>query len=140
MNNSQAHKINGGKMDIYAKARELGGMIASSEQMSALKKAEQELEGDTRAKQLMNDYKLLQMELVKAVKEKRSADITASIRQRLVSKQEELNSYNVTNNYLAAKSEFDSFMKTINNVIIFAVTGEEPCSSGNCGSCSGGCK
>jgi len=127
-------------MDIIQKATDLGAAIGASEQMTALKNAEAALESDDRAKTLLNDYKLLQMEVVKATKEKREKDVIDSIKERLLKKQEELNNYKTTKDYLVAKSEFDAFMKQINNVIIFAITGEEPCSPSKCGSCGGGCK
>lgn len=127
-------------MDIITKAKELGESIASSKEMENLKNSEIELEKDRKAKELLNDYKLLQMELVRATKEKREKEIIDSIRLRLMSKQDELNDYDVTKNYLSAKATFDKLMKTVNDVIVFSISGEEPCSPKKCGSCGGGCK
>lgn len=127
-------------MDVIDKAKELGAMIAASGEMQSLKKAEAEVESDQKAKTLFNDYKLLQLEVMKANREKRSQDIIDSIKERLAEKQKEINEYPVTMNYMEAKNKFDSFMKEINNVIIFCITGEEPCSPSKCGSCGGGCK
>ncbi|MCR4434356.1 MAG: YlbF family regulator [Clostridiales bacterium] len=126
-------------MDIIQKAKELGQMIGDSEEMLNLKESEAEIEQDDRARTLMNDYKLLQVELVKATREKRDSAIIEEIKGRLVSKQEEINHYDVTARYLTAKKIFDGFMKEINDVIIYSITGEEPCSSGKCSSCGGGC-
>ncbi len=95
---------------------------------------------DGKAKLLMNNYKLLQIEMVKAAKEKRDANIVESIKQRLLSKQEGLNDYDITLNYLKAKRAFDDMMKQVNDIINFAMTGKDSsCSSGGCGSC-GSCK
>lgn len=127
-------------MDIITKAKELGESIASSKEMENLKNSEIELEKDRKAKELLNDYKLLQMELVRATKEKREKEIIDSIRLRLMSKQDELNDYDVTKNYLSAKATFDKLMKMVNDVIVFSISGEEPCSPKKCGSCGGGCK
>ena len=126
-------------MDIILKAKELGTMIGSSDEMDRYKKAEAAVENDDRAKTLLNDYKLLQVEVVKATKENREKSIVESLKERLILKQEEINVYEITKEFLEAKSKFDGFMKQINDVIIFGITGEEPCSSGKCGSCSG-CK
>lgn len=141
MSNAKLHTKTKEKfMDIIDKAKELGSMIAVSRQMEELKKAEVEVEQDDKSKMLLNDYKLLQIELVRATREKRDASIIESIKERLIAKQKELNDYGTTDRYLRAKSTFDNFMKTINNVIIYSISGEEPCSPSKCSSCGGGCK
>jgi len=127
-------------MDIMSKARELGEAIAASSEMKRLKDSETELENDVQGKRLMNEYKLLQIELVKATKEKKDKAVIDNIKQQLISKQQELNEYDITYNFLTAKSDFDKLMKTVNDVIIFTITGEEPCSPGKCSSCGGDCK
>lgn len=127
-------------MDIIDKAKELGQLIAGSEELKNLKEAEIELEKDAWAGTLMKEYKQLQMELVRASKEKKEKDVLDEIRERLLRKQMELNEYPVTFNYLDSKTGFDRLMKNINDVITFAITGEEPCSPSKCGSCGGGCK
>lgn len=121
------------------KARELGKMIAASEEMAKLKDAEAALERDAKARTLMNDYKLLQIEIVKATREGRDKSILDSIKERLLAKQDEINKYEITGNYLAAKTNLDNFIKKINDVIIFSITGEEPCAPNKCSSCPG-CK
>ncbi len=125
-------------MDIIEKATELGLMIADSEQMSRLTKAEERIEMDERARALMTDYKLLQVEAARALREDSGKPVTEGINQRLAAKQREINDYGITKNYIEAKNEFDRLMSTINSVMIYAITGEEPCSTGGCGSC-GGC-
>lgn len=127
-------------MDITAKAKELGKMIGGSQEMNNLKKAEADIAADEKAASLLNDYKLLQIEMVRATKENKSSDIIDDIKVRLLSKQEEINEYETTRFYLESKSKFDKLMKTINDVIIFAITGEDPCSPSKCSSCGGGCK
>ncbi len=126
-------------MDILTKAKELGRMIADSEEMTKLKKSEVDIAQDGKAEKLLNDYKFLQIEMVRAAKENREKEVVDGLKEKLLSKQEEVNNYSVTKDYLTAKSNFDKFMKTINDVIIFSITGEVPCSQKNCGSCSG-CK
>ncbi|RCX10357.1 cell fate (sporulation/competence/biofilm development) regulator YlbF (YheA/YmcA/DUF963 family) [Anaerobacterium chartisolvens] len=125
-------------MDIIEKARELGLMIADSEQMSRLTRAEESMETDERARALMRDYKLLQTEAARALREDGVKPSAKGINERLEEKQREINSYGITKNYIEAKNEFDRLMSTINSVMIYAITGEEPCSTGGCGSC-GGC-
>lgn len=127
-------------MDIIDRARELGTMIGDSAQMENYKKCEIEVQSDEKALALFNDYKLLQIEVVNATKENRGKDIIDSIRERLEAKENEIEAYETTKNFLEAKGEFDGLMHTINDVIIHAITGEESCSSGGCSSCGGGCK
>lgn len=126
-------------MDIIEKAKELGQAIANSEEMNRLKQAEADIENDEKARELLNDYKQLQIEVVRATKEGREKAVVDSIKDRLLDKQEEINLYETTKRYIDAKSSFDGFMKTINNVMIYSITGEEPCSPTKCGTC-GGCK
>lgn len=126
-------------MDIFEKAKELGQAIASSKEMDEFKKAEASLEGDEKGQALMKDYKLLQIEVVKATREGRDKEVIESIKNNLLDKQNEINKYSVTGNFLVAKSNLDALMKKVNDVIIFTISGEEPCSPNKCGSCSG-CK
>lgn len=125
-------------MEVMAKAKELGELIGASEEMVRLKKAEAALEGDDRGMGLMEDYRLLQIELVKATREKKGEVQIGEIRDMLMNKQTELNSYAITLEYIESKSSFDSMMQNINDVITFAITGEE-CSPSKCSSCGGGC-
>lgn len=123
-------------MDILDRARELGHMIAESAEMLRLKRSEAALESDEHAKELMKEYKQLQIELVKASRGKRPEEELEAVKERLIGKQRDLNEYVTTNEYLEAKSAFDRLMANINDVITFAVTGEE-CSPSKCGSCKG---
>ena len=125
-------------MDIFEKAKELGEAIAASEELENLKNAEIDLENDEKARGLMEDYKELQKELVRATRQKESEEELDSIREMLIAKQRELNEYPVTFRYLDSKMKFDRLMKNINGVISFAINGEEGCSPSKCGSC-GGC-
>lgn len=126
-------------MDILLKAKELGEMIANSKEMKILKTSEINLDADQQATVLMSEYKNLQIKLVRASREKKSKEEIEEIKASLMAKQQQLNDYETTNNYLEAKSNLDSLMKNINDVITFAITGEEPCSPNKCSSCSG-CK
>lgn len=126
-------------MDIITKASELGKLIADSKEMSRLKQSEVDMENDSQAQTLMNEYKQLQIEMVRAAKSNSEKEVLDEIKARLLNKQQEINDYPVTKEYLEAKAQFDAFMKKINDVIIFSITGEETCSPSKCGSCSG-CK
>lgn len=127
-------------MNIMDKARELGRLIADSEEMLNLKESEAEIEQDDKSRRLMSEYKALQRELARATQEKRDKTVLRDLNQRLDDKYTEITGHDVTGRYLTAKSIFDSFVNQVNHVIIYSITGEEPCSHDKCGSCSGGCK
>lgn len=127
-------------MGVIDKAQELGEAILLSDELQNLRKAEAEMEIDSKAGSLLDEYKKLQLELVRATREKKDIDTINSIKKQLLSKQDELNEYEVTLNFLKAKSAFDSLMKTVNDTITFKITGKVSCSPDKCGSCGGGCK
>lgn len=123
-------------MDVLMKAKELGEAIANSEELHRLNKAEAALENDERGMALLEDYNLLQKELVRAVNENKGEVRIDEIREMLMAKQNDQNTYPVTLEYLEAKNAFDGLMKNINDIITYAITGEA-CSPSKCSSCSG---
>ncbi len=125
-------------MDVLIKARELGETLADSPVIKRLKSAETALERDDRGMSLLEDQRLLQMELIKATREKSAEVDLKDIRDMLLDKQKEIDEYPLTHEYLEAKDAFDELMKNINDIITFAVTGEA-CSPSKCASCGGGC-
>jgi len=126
-------------MDVLIKAKELGELLAASPVLKRLKQAESALENDEHGMTLLEDQRQLQIELIKATREKKPEVGIKEIRDMLVEKQKEIDEYAVTREYLEAKGEFDGLMKNINDIITYAVTGEEPCSPSKCTSCGGGC-
>lgn len=127
-------------MDIIKKATELGTMIKDSEQMTILKKAEQDVQNDDRARTILNDYSALREEMVKAMEKEANEVAIEDIKKMLMAKHDEINTYEVTKKYVDASTQYEKLMKTINDVITFAITGEEKCSDSDCGSCGCGCK
>jgi len=126
-------------MDIIEKAKELGNMIKESNEMSSLKNSEAKMMQDEKARAIMNDLYLLQEEMARAMHEGSEKDVIEDIKQRYISIQNEMQSYDITRAYIEDKNKFDGMMKRINDVIVYSITGEEPCSHGNCSSCGGGC-
>lgn len=126
-------------MDALILAKELGEAIANSKEMNELKEADARLQDDQMGTALMNEYKQMQIELVRASREKRDNETLDEIKEMLIKKQQQMNDYEITGRYLETKSAFDKFMKNINDIITFAITGETPCAPDKCGSC-GGCK
>ncbi len=126
-------------MDIIEKAKELGNMIKESSEMAELKNSEAKMMQDEKARAILNDLYLLQDEMSKAMSEGKDREVLEGIKQKFVSKQNEMQNYDITKSYLEDKSKFDNLMKQINDVIVYSMTGEEPCSDSDCGSCGCGC-
>ncbi|KNY25763.1 YlbF family regulator [Pseudobacteroides cellulosolvens] len=126
-------------MDIIDKAKELGNMLKESQQMANLKKAEETLMQDDKGKGFLNDLYMLQQEMSDAMSETTDKSVIEDINNRYSLKQNEVLSYEVTRSYFEAKGNFDKLMKQINDVIMYSLTGQEPCSDDNCSSCGCGC-
>ncbi len=123
-------------MEVLIKAKELGELLAESPVLKRLKSAETALENDEHGMTLLEDQRLLQIELIKAAREKNTEVDLNGIKEMLVDKQREIDEYSLTHEYMEAKKEFDALMKNINDIITHAVTGEE-CSPSQCASCDG---
>lgn len=126
-------------MDILEKAKELGTMIGTSEQMSSFRKWEANLERDHKARAILREYQTIQTEMVRAAHEDVEKEILDKIKEKLIDKFDEVNSCEITRNYLESKDNLDRLIKRVNDLLIYSITGEEPCSQVNCGSCNEGC-
>ncbi len=127
-------------MDITEKARELGLLMANSKEMETYKNTEAAMQSDTKSTTLMNEYKQLQIDLVKKTRENAATDSIEEAKQKLLAKQKEINEYPVTFDFLTAKANLEALMKKVNDIIIFSITGEPTCSDDKCKTCGGGCK
>ncbi|TYQ18216.1 UNVERIFIED_CONTAM: cell fate (sporulation/competence/biofilm development) regulator YmcA (YheA/YmcA/DUF963 family) [Acetivibrio alkalicellulosi] len=126
-------------MDILTKAKELGTMISMSEQMNSFKKWEASLERDHKARAILHEYKALQTEMVRAAHDDMEKPVLDQIKEQLSVKYDEINSCEITRNYLESKDKLDSLIKKINDVLIYSITGDEAGSNHNCSSCASGC-
>ena len=127
-------------MDIIEKTKELGQMIADSAQCARYKVAETAQINDEEAQQLIKQYNEKRIQIARKMKtEKLSQEETDVLKQEL---QKEFDALLLNKNikeYIDAKKEFDGLVQSVNNVLTYYITGEEPssCSSGGCSSCSG---
>ncbi|MHB8065676.1 MAG: YlbF family regulator [Ruminiclostridium sp.] len=127
-------------MDITAKARELGLMLANSQEMELYKNSESAMQSDEKSTKLMSEYKQLQIDMVKRTREGAGVEIIEETKQKLLAKQQEINEYDITYNFLTAKANLEALMKKVNDIIVFSITGEPTCSDDKCSSCGGGCR
>jgi len=127
-------------MDITEKARELGLMLANSQEMGLYKNSESAMQSDEKSTKLMSEYKQLQIDMVKRTREGAEAEVIEETKQKLLAKQQEINEYGITYNFLTSKANLEALMKKVNDIIVFSITGEPTCSDEKCSSCGGGCK
>ncbi|OPX43710.1 hypothetical protein CLHUN_24300 [Ruminiclostridium hungatei] len=127
-------------MDITEKARELGLMLANSKEMEIYRNTEAAMQSDSKSTTLMNEYRQLQVEMVKRTKESAAAEVIEETKQKLLAKQKEINEYPTTLEFLTAKSDLEALMKKVNDIIVFSITGEPTCTDDKCKTCGGGCK
>ena len=127
-------------MDIFTKAKELGSLISNSDEMQSFKKWEENLERDFGARALLKEYQSLQTEMLRAAQEDMDKSVLDEIKERLISKHDEINDCEIAINYLESKDKLDRLIKRVNDVLIFTISGEQPCSTNGCSSCGGSCK
>lgn len=127
-------------MDIFTKAKELGSMIFNSDEMMNFRMWEENLERDVSAKAILQEYQIIQREMLVAAQENLPKNILDEIKERLVSKHDEVNNCEIAISYLESKDKLDNLIKRVNDVLIYTISGEQPCEAKGCSSCGGSCK
>lgn len=125
------------KMDIFEKTRELGEMIKDSNEMKVLKDCEEKQNNDAKAQELLSEFNLKKMNLVRDMQE---GKITREVAIEENNKQfETISGHETIAAYIEAKKAFDEMVGEVNNILNYYITGQEPggCTH-DCGSC-GGC-
>lgn len=123
--------------DVTQKARELGELIQSSEEMARVKQAEIAQEEDETAKELLKEFNMQRMNLARDMQ---NGNIS---REDAVKKNNEafdalLGKSAVIKEYIDAKREFDSMVNQVNQILNFYITGQDPNCTHDCSTC-GGC-
>lgn len=121
-------------MDYIEAAALLGQAILESGEFQHFKEAEAAMAADERAQTLMQEYKELQGEMVRASRENLGKEQLEAVRDTLLARQQELNGYEITRQYFAARQDFDRMMRSVNGVLEHFLTG------GQSGGCSGSCE
>ena len=127
-------------MDITEKAKELGQMIAESSEYKRLIKAEMTQNNDKEAQALINAYNDKRKNIAENMKGKElSQDEMNAVKEDLQKAFDSLSENLTVKEFIAAKKGFDELMQSVNSIISYYVTGEEPanCSPSKCNSCSG---
>lgn len=124
--------------DVTEKARELGELIQSSDEMARVKKAEIAQEADDSAKELLKEFNMQRMNLARDMQ---NGNIS---REEAVKKNNEafdamLEKSEVIKEYIEAKSAFDTLVNQVNQILNFYITGQDPNCTHDCSTCGGGC-
>lgn len=125
-------------MDVLVAASQLGEAIVESEVLKAWKASEAAVMKDEKSQNLMQEFRELQMEMVKASRDNREQQELEKVRDNLLAKQNELNEYELTREYFQARQAFEGMMQSINDILSHYMNGgQEGGCSGSCSSCSG---
>lgn len=127
--------------DIIEKAKELGQLIAESEELRAMQACEERQSADPDAARLLEEYQQKRADITSRMKgEEMTPEALKGFQAEIQAAMDTLTANQAVREYLEAKARFSQLMMQVNSVISFCVKGEEAegdC-SGNCGSC-GGC-
>jgi len=127
-------------MDIFEKARELGQMLAASEQNQRVIHAEIAQTNDEEAQKLLMHYNEKRKEIARKMKEGQSGpEEMEAFRNELQNEFNVLLENKNIKEYIEAKKSFDQLVRTVNDILNYYITGEEKsgCSSRSCSGCSG---
>ena len=127
--------------EIIEKARELGKMLAESDELKALKGAEELQLSDPDAQVLMMEYANAREAAAKKAQDpEMTKEGFEEIQSELESAFQKLMTNDNIKRYIEANNQFKSIMNQVNSIIAYYVKGEEQQGSctGNCSTC-GGC-
>jgi len=117
------------------KARELGEMLASSEEYRRYCNAEIKQLNDPEAQLILDEYNTKKALLLQQMgNDNLKQEDVESIKAQLMQEATLLNQNQVLSEYIQASTEFSNILADVNNVISFFVRGESPGCQG-CSSC-----
>lgn len=124
-------------MTLTEKAHELGKMIEECPEMVLLRKCEAAQEADEEAQELLKEFNLKRMNLVRDMQsEKISREEAAKANSEAFAQMLEKSAS--IKAYVDAKKDFDAVVQEINGIINYYITGQEPGCTHDCSTC-GGC-
>ncbi len=121
---------------IIKQAFELGGSIAQSEEITALKLLQQKLTEDQASYDLIMRYQDARTKLEN--KKNSGLIVPSSEEDHIAILEQQLNSNALINEMIQAQEKFDNLMQAVYFALNQAITGAGDCSAG-CESCGGSC-
>lgn len=124
-------------MNINEKAHELGKMISESAEMARMEKAEEAQKNDEAAQNLMNEFTLKRMNLMRDLQAGKIKEEEA-IEKNNEAYYEMMEKNAVIKEYVESKSAFDELIMNINSILDSYVAKENVNCTHDCSTC-GGC-
>ncbi len=124
-------------MTLLEMANELGKMIKESPEMTALNEAEAAQEQDDAAKELLKEFNLKRMNLVRDMQENKITREEATEKNNQAFA-EMIEKSATIKAYVEAKKDFDAVVTQVNSIINMYITGQDGSCTHNCSTC-GGC-
>lgn len=123
-------------MDYLQKARELGEIIAASDEFKNLKAAEEAHNSSPEVQAMVIAYNQKSQELASGIsRENPSKEELENYQKTLQDELAKLRKNKIIDDFLNAKAAFDEMMKDINNIIGSYINPDTGCG----GDCEGGC-
>lgn len=123
--------------EIMEKARELGALLQSSDEMKDMKNAELLQQNNDEAQELLKEYNLKRLNLARDMQSGKISKEDA-IAQNNEAFQSILDRSEIIKNHLEAKKKFDGLVNQVNQILNFYITGQDPNCTHDCSTC-GGC-
>lgn len=118
------------------KAQELADLLATCEELNAMRDAEVAMYSDAAAQEIINEFQQAQQEFHEVYS--RGEDLTDAQRAKANEIEVKMDSNPAISKYVAAQEKFESVLQGVNMIISRAISGEQNEEDG-CSSCGGGC-
>lgn len=102
-------------MTIAEKAKELGEMIVDSSEYDELKEAEQAMEGNDEAKEILEEFQAQQKKMQMA--QQNGKQITQDMQKEMQGLQAKMEQNEKIKEFMEAQQKFNKVMQTVNQVI-----------------------
>lgn len=110
-------------MDLFEKAKELGGKIKETQEYQELERASQSLKDDPEAQQIIQEVQESQNNM--EFSQKAGVEPSEEQTNQFNSLKEKMMSNLTVRSYMKAQEDFNNFMKQVNESISSGITGEE---------------
>lgn len=127
-------------MEIMELAAQLGKMIKEDPRIKRFDEVSEKYERDTSIQMKVTEYNAHSAALAEEYKKTtRDEDVIAAIENRMRALYDEITENPLMAEYEEARLAVNQLMEDVNGEITYQVTGQRPCSHGDCASCGGGC-
>lgn len=127
-------------MEIMELAALLGKTIKEDPRIKKFDEVADKYDRDTSIQMKVTEYNAHSAALAEEYKkDTRDEDVIAAIETRMRALYDEITENPLMAEYEAARIEVSKLMEEVNAEITYQVTGQRPCSHGDCASCGGGC-